>query len=56
MATISKRGAWARVLVVLATVVLVLAVLAGYARRALVDSDQFATARQWRCAPPRSAR
>ena len=42
MATISKRGAWARVLVVLATVVLVLAVLAGYARRALVDSDQFA--------------
>jgi hypothetical protein len=37
-----SREVGARVLVVLASVVMVLALAAGYARRAAVDSDQFA--------------
>jgi len=37
-----RRAVGARVLVVLASVLMVLALVAGYARRAIVDSDQFA--------------
>ena len=38
----SRRAVGARVLVVLAAVLMVLALVAGYARRTIVDSDQFA--------------